>query len=86
MKPREERRPASFHGWFARDTYEAAWDFVITNLSYSGCRIKTAVPVKVGERLRLCVAGRGIIESTVVWLRGKDVELAFAVEPSAPAY
>jgi hypothetical protein len=86
MKPREERRPASFHGWFAREADEAAWDFLITNLSYSGCRIKTAAPLKQGERLRLSVARRGIIESTVVWRRGEDAGLAFAVEPRAPAY
>jgi hypothetical protein len=86
MKPREERRPASFHGWFARKTDETAWDFIITNLSYGGCRIKTAAPLQQGEHLLLSVARRGIIESTVVWRRGEDAGIAFAVEPAVPAY
>lgn len=87
LKAREARQPADLHGWFARDNDETAWDFIIINLSYSGCRIRTAAPLQIGEHVRLSVARRGIIESTVVWRRGEEAGLAFAVKPSAaPAH
>jgi hypothetical protein len=85
LKPREARQPTDLHGWFVRDTEETAWDFIISNLSYSGCRIRTAAPLQSGERIRLSVAKRGIIESTVVWRRGEAAGLAFAVKRAAPA-
>jgi hypothetical protein len=86
MKPREERRPAHLHGWFVRNDDETAWDFIISNLSYGGCRIRTAAPLRIGEYIRLSVARRGIIESNVVWRNGEEAGLAFAVEPAAKAH
>jgi hypothetical protein len=86
MRPRPERRPTQFHGWFARNKDETAWDFIISNLSYGGCRIRTAAPLEEGEHIRLSVTGRGIIESTVIWRRGEEAGLAFKVEPAAKAH
>jgi hypothetical protein len=81
VTPREERRPADLHGWFVRTSDEIVWDFIITNLSYGGCRIRTAAPLAVKESIRLSVARRGVIESTVAWRRDDEAGLTFAVAP-----
>lgn len=84
---REERRPTNLRGWFTRTCDQTLWDFVITNLSYGGCQLRTGANVTVGEKLSLSVIRRGVIEATVKWRAGDQVGLAFDVkQPSRPQW
>jgi hypothetical protein len=81
----EERRVASLRGWFTRLHDQSIWDFLIINLSYSGCQLRTGAQLRVGEKLSLYVMRRGIVEGTVKWCRGDSFGVAFHVErPSKP--
>ena len=82
---REERRPSDLRGWFTRNGEDSSWDFLILNLSYGGCQLRTGAQLHVGEQLSLSVMRRGVIEATVKWRNGDRYGLAFIVQkPSKP--
>ncbi|WP_300973652.1 PilZ domain-containing protein [Sphingomonas sp. LHG3406-1] len=78
--PREERRPTALSGWLARPTAERSWDFILTNLSYGGCRLRTDAPLVRGDEVNLTVHRRGAIPAVVRWRNGHGVGLSFVVE------
>lgn len=77
MPVREERRPVDLPGWLIRDDGGTS-ALVVRDLSYSGCKISCAEPLQRGERIRLSVLKRGIIDAEVRWRRGDLVGLLFA--------
>jgi len=82
LRPREDRKNVALRGWFVRPLDQSVWDFCITDLSYSGCRIETAAPLNRGEQVRLGVQKLGNIAATVCWRRNGFVGLAFTeVQP-----
>lgn len=74
--PRPERRESKLRGWFIRPD-DSRWNFVMTNLSYGGCRLQTLAPLFRGEEIRLVVGDKGKIDAVVRWRRGDDVGLSF---------
>lgn len=80
---REERRPVALAGWLVRAGRDDAHDFLITDMSYGGCRLETKAPLARGDRVQLNVLRRGAIPATVCWHNGHGVGLAFSTE--APA-
>jgi hypothetical protein len=82
----EERRAASLRGWFTRLYDQSIWDFLIINLSYGGCQLRTGAQLQVGEKLSLYVMRRGVIEATVKWRGGDSVGLEFHVERPSKAH
>jgi hypothetical protein len=52
----------------------------ITDLSFDRCRLSTRARFEVGERLRLHLAGQGLIEIEVQWVSGDRVGAALVRE------
>lgn len=75
---REERRPAALTGWLVRPGSEQAFDFLIDNLSYGGCRLQCAARLARGDEVQLTVLKRGAIHATVRWHNGEGIGLAFS--------
>jgi len=86
QSPREDRKDVTLRGWFVRPLDQSVWDFCITNLSYSGCRIETAAPLHRGEHVRLGVQKLGNIAATVCWRRGGFIGLAFSEAQPKPQH
>jgi hypothetical protein len=76
-RSRDERRQVALKGWMVRSSDNSIWDFILTDLSYGGCRLETAAPLRRGEEVKLSVANRGTIESVVRWRREQAVGLSF---------
>jgi hypothetical protein len=81
---REERRPAALAGWLVRRGSDEAHDFLITDLSYRGCRLETAASLAHGDEVKLTVLRRGVIPARVQWHNGHGVGLAFSSEEPIP--
>jgi hypothetical protein len=56
---------------------------LILDLSYDGCGIETAVPLRPDQAVKLSVLRRGAIDSRVRWYRDGKAGLVF--EPEQPA-
>ncbi len=74
--PREERRAVSLSGWLIRDDGVTA-PFHLHDLSYAGCRITTETRLDAGERIKLAVHQRGLVEAEVRWRRSGSAGLCF---------
>lgn len=79
--PREERRPVALSGWLVRAGSDQAYDFLIDDLSYGGCRLRSTAKLARGEKVQLNVLRRGTIPATVQWHNGEGIGLSFASEP-----
>ncbi|HZU52118.1 MAG TPA: PilZ domain-containing protein [Sphingomicrobium sp.] len=44
----------------------------VLNVSNKGCRIRTSLPLKEGERLTFVVEPHGMVEAKVCWLRESE--------------
>lgn len=73
---REERRPVHLPGWLTRQD-QSTWDFRLSDLSYSGCKILCEAPLGRGEPVRLAVLNRGLVEAEARWRRNGFVGLRF---------
>ena len=78
--PREERRPVALSGWLVRVGSDQAHDFEIDDLSYGGCRLRSAARLARGEKVHLNVLRRGTIPATVQWHNGEGIGLSFSTE------
>ena len=58
-------------------------DIRLLDLSYEGCRIECSVELRVGDRLKLAVQGRGVIEAEV--RRYCDGKAGVVFKPRAPS-
>lgn len=76
-KTRDERRAVALRGWMVLASDNSIWDFTLTDLSYGGCRLETAAPLRRGDEVKLSVANRGKIEAVVRWRRERAVGLSF---------
>jgi hypothetical protein len=86
LQQREERRPSDLRGWFTRTDDGSGCDFVIINLSYGGCQLRTGAQLQVGEQVSLSVVRRGFIEAEVKWRCGELYGLAFAMVQPAKSH
>ena len=78
---RGERRAVTLHGFAVRaDGSTAA--VKLTDLSYDGCGIETAVELKPGEPIQLLIL-RGPVSSEVRWCAHGRAGLTFAAAPAA---
>lgn len=64
---REVRHPVSLRAFALNDRRDA--DIVLTDLSYSGCQIRSSEDFAVGEKLQLRVIKRGLIQAEIRWAR-----------------
>jgi hypothetical protein len=73
---RPERRPVelSGHGLLADGASIAV---TLVDLSYEGCRIRTEDALQPGDRLKLSVFNRGLIEAEVRWSEAGHAGLSF---------
>lgn len=63
---RGDRRRVELRGFALGDGIDA--DIDVWNLSYDGCRIRSAQPLKVGDELDLRIIGRGGVKGVVRWV------------------
>ena len=59
-------------------------DVALLDLSYAGCRIRTADYLWQGEAIKLSVPRRGVINAKVRWCAEGHAGLAFDPEPKRP--
>jgi len=62
---RAERWPVSLPGYALSPNRDL--DIVLSDLSYSGCQIRCADPLKTGELVELRVVKRGAIQAEIRW-------------------
>jgi hypothetical protein len=63
---------------FARLSDGATIAATLVDLSYEGCKIRTEGPLAPGERLKLSVFHRGLIEAEVRWFKDGFAGLTFS--------
>jgi PilZ domain len=56
-------------------TAKGAADATVVNLSNGGCRIRSAMPLRSGERLSLVVEPLGMVDAEVRWTDDGDAGL-----------
>ena len=76
---RGERRPVRMTG-FALSVGGRTLDVHLIDLSYEGCRISTATKLGAGERIKLSVPRRGVIDAEVRWAKDGEAGLVFGAE------
>lgn len=55
-------------------------EITVTDLSYEGCGIETAAPLRPGQAIKLSVLRRGAIDAEVRWVRDGKAGLGFPVQ------
>ena len=80
---RDKRRAVSLRG-HAVLPGGAIVEVMVEDLSYDGCKIRTATPLKPGETIRLGVLERGMIEAQVRWSSNGSAGLVFDPEVDDP--
>ena len=73
---RPERRPVELSG-HALLLDGTSITVTLVDLSYEGCRIRPETPLSPGDRLKLSVFNRGLIEAEVRWFEDGFAGLAF---------
>jgi hypothetical protein len=73
---RAERRPVNLPGFAARAD-GSTMEITLTDLSYDGCGIETAVEFTLGETLQLSVLDYGAIVAEVRWIEDGHAGLVF---------
>lgn len=74
---RAERREVNFRA-FAVRADGTSIEVNLVNISYDGCLLDSAEAFEIGERLRLLVRRRGVIEAQVCWFGSGKVGVRFA--------
>lgn len=64
---RAERRPVSLPGYALSETRDS--DIMLADVSYTGCQIRCADSLKMGELVELRVVKRGAIQVEIRWSR-----------------
>ena len=82
---RESRRNVDLAGRLVRED-GAICEFRLVDLSYSGCKVVCEAPLRRGEKLRLFIMSRGLIEAEVRWRSADRAGLSFpdVAAPSPP--
>jgi hypothetical protein len=73
---RSARRSVSLNGYAIRADGSSA-DIGLLDLNYDGCGISTPVALEPGERIKLSVIGRGLIDAEVRWFKDGKAGLFF---------
>ncbi len=73
---RRERRPVAMQAFIASDSGDTG-EALVLDLSYDGCGIETAVPLKAGQAITLSVPQRGAIRAVVRWCEDGRAGLVF---------
>ena len=76
---RRERRPVTLSAYATRENGSIV-EMTITDLSYDGCGVISAVDLSAGEQLKMSVVRRGVALATVRWVAGTRAGLSFASE------
>lgn len=79
---RGERRDVSLRAFALRKDGSSV-DVTLLDLSYDGCLLGSSETFAIGERLRLLVRRRGIIDAQVRWLDGGKVGVRFEEDMAA---
>ena len=84
---REDRRTVELTAYLIRSNKQIL-DVKVIDLSYDGCAIRTWDELAAGEQVKLSVLGRGAINASVRWYKGRMAGLLFeperAVRPHWP--
>jgi hypothetical protein len=78
---REGRKQVNFRGLAVQSWGDYA-AMTMANLSYSGCEIRTPLPMQRGDTLQLKVSQRGTIKAQVCWTGLQRAGCKFIVDDS----
>lgn len=81
---RRERRATHLRAHATREDGSTV-EVTLTDLSYDGCGIDSAEPLRAGELVKLAVQRRGTVTAVVRWAAGTKAGLVFAEQPPVPA-
>ena len=81
-RQRDRRREVSLQA-FALRSDGSSVDVILLDLSYDGCLLAADETFEVGERLRLLVRRRGVVNAKVRWSDGGKAGLQFADDLAA---
>ena len=73
---RQERRAVRLQAFIVRADH-ATSEVELLDLSYEGCGIATAADLRPGERIKVSVMQRGVIDAQVRWCRDGKAGLVF---------
>ena len=73
---RQERRPVRLQAFIVRADHSTS-EIELLDLSYEGCGIATAVDLRPGERIKVSVMQRGVIDAQVRWRADGKAGLVF---------
>jgi hypothetical protein len=73
---RQERRAVSMQAFIVRADNSTS-EVALLDLSYEGCGIATSAPLQSGERIKVSVMQRGVIDAQVRWCRDDKAGLVF---------
>jgi hypothetical protein len=76
---REPRKPVDLLG-FARHPWGDFTQVRLSNLSYTGCEIRTPEQMRRGDTFELRVARRGVIKAQVCWTGLQRAGCKFMIE------
>ena len=77
---RRERRATHLSAYATREDGSTV-DVTLTDLSYDGCGVDSAEPLRAGELVQLAVQRRGTVTAVVRWAAGTKAGLVFAEQP-----
>jgi len=73
---RQERRPVRLQAFIVRATHSTS-EVELLDLSYEGCGIATTADLHPGERIKVSVMQRGVIDAQVRWCTDGKAGLVF---------
>ena len=73
---RQERRAVSMQAFIVRAD-KSTCEVALLDLSYEGCGIATSAALRAGERIKVSVMQRGVIDAQVRWCRNGKAGLVF---------
>ena len=73
---RQERRPVRLQAFIVRATHSTS-EVELLDLSYEGCGVATTVDLYPGERIKISVMQRGVIDAQVRWCSDGKAGLVF---------
>ena len=73
---RQERRAVRLQAFIVRANHTTS-EVELLDLSYEGCGIATSVDLNPGERIKVSVMQRGVIDAQVRWCRSGKAGLVF---------
>lgn len=74
---RDKRRDVDLRAFALRQD-GTSFDVTLLDISYDGCLLSSDEPFEMGERLRLIVRRRGVIDAQVRWIDSGKVGVRFA--------